>query len=144
MKLVKCIVCKDKVDETTDALKQIDLSGVTVTQVLELEKMGFHLDNVNLGASHLPQSPEVQMQQKMAAQQQAQQAEYELQKNQMLAKAEGPRPKERPRRRSSARRRRRKRTSCCSRPSLQTSSRAKRSTNGTGRCPGVRRSDAVH
>lgn len=54
----------------------------------ELEKMGFHLDKVNLGASHLPQSLEVQMQQKMAAQQQAQQAEYELQKNQMLAKAE--------------------------------------------------------
>jgi regulator of protease activity HflC (stomatin/prohibitin superfamily) len=56
--------------------------------VVELEKMGFHLDKVNLGASHLPQSLEVQMQQKMAAQQQAQQAEYELQKNQMLAKAE--------------------------------------------------------
>lgn len=54
----------------------------------ELEKMGFHLDKVNLGASHLPQSLETQMQQKMAAQQQAQQAEYELQKNQMLAKAE--------------------------------------------------------
>jgi regulator of protease activity HflC (stomatin/prohibitin superfamily) len=54
----------------------------------ELEKMGFHLDKVNLGASHLPQSLEVQMQQKMAAQQQAQQAEYELQKQQMLAKAE--------------------------------------------------------
>jgi len=43
---------------------------------------------VNLGASHLPQSLETQMQQKMAAQQQAQQAEYELQKQQMLAKAE--------------------------------------------------------
>ena len=55
---------------------------------VELEKMGFHLDKVNLGASHLPQSLETQMQQKMAAQQQAQQAEYELQKNQMLAKAE--------------------------------------------------------
>lgn len=54
----------------------------------ELEKMGFHLDKVNLGASHLPQSLEAQMQQKMAAQQQAQQAEYELQKQQMLAKAE--------------------------------------------------------
>lgn len=50
--------------------------------------MGFHLDKVNLGASHLPQSLEAQMQQKMAAQQQAQQAEYELQKQQMLAKAE--------------------------------------------------------
>jgi regulator of protease activity HflC (stomatin/prohibitin superfamily) len=54
----------------------------------EIKKMGFHLDKVNLGASHLPQSLEVQMQQKMAAQQQAQQAEYELQKQQMLAKAE--------------------------------------------------------
>ena len=38
-------------------------------------------------AVHLPQSLEIQMQQKMAAQQQAQQAEYELQKQQMLAKA---------------------------------------------------------
>lgn len=55
---------------------------------VEVEKMGFHLDKVNLGASHLPQSLEEQMQQKMAAQQQAQQAEYELQKQQMLAKAE--------------------------------------------------------
>jgi regulator of protease activity HflC (stomatin/prohibitin superfamily) len=53
----------------------------------EIEKMGFTLDKVNLGASHLPQSLEAQMQQKMAAQQQAQQAEYELQKQQMLAKA---------------------------------------------------------
>src|ERR1035437_3573493 len=54
---------------------------------VELEKMGFHLDKVNLGASHLPESLEKQMQQKMAAQQQAQQAEYEMQKQQMLAKA---------------------------------------------------------
>jgi regulator of protease activity HflC (stomatin/prohibitin superfamily) len=53
----------------------------------ELEKMGFFLDKVNLGASHLPASLETQMQQKMAAQQQAQQAEYELQKQEMLAKA---------------------------------------------------------
>jgi regulator of protease activity HflC (stomatin/prohibitin superfamily) len=53
----------------------------------ELNKMGFHLDKVNLGASHLPASLETQMQTKMAAQQQAQQAEYELQKQQMLAKA---------------------------------------------------------
>ncbi|MGZ3688232.1 MAG: SPFH domain-containing protein, partial [Bdellovibrionota bacterium] len=53
----------------------------------ELSKMGINLDKVNLGASHLPQSLETQMQQKMAAQQQAQQAEYELQKQQMLAKA---------------------------------------------------------
>src|SRR5258708_34139536 len=49
--------------------------------------MGFKVDKVNLGASHLPPSLETQMQQKMAAQQQAQQAEYELQKQQMLAKA---------------------------------------------------------
>jgi len=55
---------------------------------IELVKMGFNLDKVNLGASHLPASLEKQMQEKMAAQQQAQQAEYELQKNQMLAKAE--------------------------------------------------------
>jgi regulator of protease activity HflC (stomatin/prohibitin superfamily) len=54
---------------------------------LELNKMGFNLDKVNLGASHLPASLETQMQAKMAAQQQAQQAEYELQKQQMLAKA---------------------------------------------------------
>jgi regulator of protease activity HflC (stomatin/prohibitin superfamily) len=53
----------------------------------ELSKMGFALDKVNLGASHLPQTLEAQMQQKMAAQQQAQQAEYELQKQEMLAKA---------------------------------------------------------
>jgi nitrogen regulatory protein P-II 1 len=33
MKLVKCIVRAHKVDETTDALKQLDVSGVTVTQV---------------------------------------------------------------------------------------------------------------
>ncbi len=62
--------------------------GIQKNLSSELEKMGFHLDKVNLGASHLPQTLEAQMQQKMAAQQQAQQAEYELQKNQMLAKAE--------------------------------------------------------
>jgi nitrogen regulatory protein P-II 1 len=33
MKLVKCIVRTYKVEETTDALKQLDVSGVTVTQV---------------------------------------------------------------------------------------------------------------
>lgn len=54
---------------------------------VELQKMGFNLDKVNLGASHLPSAIEAQMQQKMAAQQQAQQAEYELQKQQTLAKA---------------------------------------------------------
>jgi regulator of protease activity HflC (stomatin/prohibitin superfamily) len=55
--------------------------------VTELGKMGFILDKVNLGASHLPPAIESQMQQKMAAQQQAQQAEYELQRQQTLAKA---------------------------------------------------------
>ena len=54
---------------------------------LQMEKMGFVVDKVNLGASHLPQAIEAQMQQKMAAQQQAQQAEYELQRQQTLAKA---------------------------------------------------------
>ncbi|TMA82438.1 MAG: prohibitin family protein [Deltaproteobacteria bacterium] len=53
----------------------------------QMEKMGFVVDKVNLGASHLPQAIEAQMQQKMAAQQQAQQAEYELQRQQTLAKA---------------------------------------------------------
>jgi nitrogen regulatory protein P-II 1 len=33
MKLVKCIVRTYKAEETTDALKQIDLSGLTVTPV---------------------------------------------------------------------------------------------------------------
>jgi regulator of protease activity HflC (stomatin/prohibitin superfamily) len=54
---------------------------------VELNKMGFKLDKVNLGASHLPPVLEKQLQEKMAAQQQAQQAEYELQKQEMLAKA---------------------------------------------------------
>jgi prohibitin 1 len=53
----------------------------------QMTKMGFIVDKVNLGASHLPQAIEAQMQQKMAAQQQAQQAEYELQRQQTLAKA---------------------------------------------------------
>ena len=53
----------------------------------ELTKRGFQLDKVNLGASHLPEAIEAQMQQKMGAQQQAQQADYELQKQQTLAKA---------------------------------------------------------
>jgi nitrogen regulatory protein P-II 1 len=33
MKLVKCIVRTHKVEETTDALQQLDVSGVTVMQV---------------------------------------------------------------------------------------------------------------
>jgi regulator of protease activity HflC (stomatin/prohibitin superfamily) len=53
----------------------------------EMSKMGFIVDKVNLGASHLPETIEQQLQQKMAAQQQAQQAEYELQRQQTLAKA---------------------------------------------------------
>lgn len=53
----------------------------------ELNKRGFTLDKVNLGASHLPASVEQQMQQKMAAQQDAQRAEYELQKQTILAKS---------------------------------------------------------
>ena len=55
--------------------------------VTEMNKMGFVVDKVNLGASHLPDIIEKQLQQKMAAQQQAQQAEYELQRQQTLAKA---------------------------------------------------------
>jgi regulator of protease activity HflC (stomatin/prohibitin superfamily) len=62
-------------------------NAVQETLLTELEKMGFHLDKVNLGASHLPAVIETQMQQKMAVQQQAEQAEYELQKQTTLAKA---------------------------------------------------------
>jgi len=54
---------------------------------IELGKMGFNLDKVNMGASHLPPAIEQQMQQKMASQQLAQAAEFELQKQQTLAKA---------------------------------------------------------
>ena len=53
----------------------------------EMSKMGFIVDKVNMGASHLPDTIEKQLQQKMAAQQQAQQAEYELQRQTTLAKA---------------------------------------------------------
>lgn len=53
----------------------------------ELAKRGFVLDKVNLGAAHLPPSVEQQMQAKMAAQQDAQRAEYELVKQGTLAKA---------------------------------------------------------
>src|SRR5216684_2843934 len=68
--------------------KRDELQGAIQKSLsVELNKMGFALDKVNLGASHLPQTLEAQMQQKMAAQQQAQQAEYELQKQEMLAKA---------------------------------------------------------
>ena len=54
---------------------------------IEFEKMGFILDKVNLGASHLPKAIEDQLSAKMAAQQTALQADYELQKQQTLAKA---------------------------------------------------------
>ena len=54
---------------------------------VQMNKMGFVVDKVNLGASHLPDAIEKQMQQKMGAQQNAQQAEYELQRQQTLAKA---------------------------------------------------------
>ena len=60
---------------------------IQTSLAIELKKMGFQLDKINLGASHLPVVIEEQMQKKMAAQQEAQQAEYELQKQQMLAKA---------------------------------------------------------
>ena len=59
---------------------QDDLQG-------QMNKMGFVVDKVNLGASHLPDAIEKQMQQKMGAQQNAQQADYELQRQQTLAKA---------------------------------------------------------
>lgn len=62
-------------------------AAITKDLTVEFAKMGFHLDMVNLGASHLPEAIEAQMQQKMAAQQDAQKAEYEMQKQQMLAKA---------------------------------------------------------
>jgi len=65
-----------------------DLQAVISTELTtELAKMGFVLDKVNLGASHLPKELEDQLSAKMAAQQNAQQAEYELQKQQTLAKA---------------------------------------------------------
>lgn len=62
-------------------------AGIQTALAAELLKMGFTLDKVNLGAAHLPASVEAQMQQKMAAQQDAQRAEYELQKQTTLAKA---------------------------------------------------------
>lgn len=54
---------------------------------LELSKMGFNVDKVNLGASHLPEAIEHQMQEKMAAQQDALKAGYEKQKQENLALA---------------------------------------------------------
>jgi nitrogen regulatory protein PII len=33
MKLIKCIVREEKIDETTDALRALDLSGLTVSRV---------------------------------------------------------------------------------------------------------------
>lgn len=68
---------------------QRDVLQQKITQALsvEFDKMGFVLDKVNLGGSHLPASIEKQMQEKMAAQQLAQQADYELQKQTTLAKS---------------------------------------------------------
>jgi regulator of protease activity HflC (stomatin/prohibitin superfamily) len=66
-----------------DELQQLIQTKLTE----ELAMRGFTLDKVNLGAAHLPASVEQQMQQKMAAQQDAQRAEYELQKQTTLAKA---------------------------------------------------------
>lgn len=34
MKLIKCIIREEKVEDTTDALKDLDVSGITLTQVL--------------------------------------------------------------------------------------------------------------
>lgn len=61
--------------------------AITKELSVELDKMGFVLDKVNLGASHLPKQIEEQLGLKMAAQQQAMQADYELQKQQTLSKA---------------------------------------------------------
>lgn len=55
---------------------------------IEFNKMGFIVDKVNLGASHLPPSIEKGMQEKMASQQDAQRALYLLQKAETMAKAE--------------------------------------------------------
>ena len=62
-------------------------SAIQTKLTEELAKRGFVLDKVNLGAAHLPPSVEQQMQAKMAAQQDAQRAEYELVKQGTLAKA---------------------------------------------------------
>lgn len=62
-------------------------TSITKDLSIEFEKMGFILDKVNLGASHLPLEIEKQLSLKMAAQQQAMQADFELQKQQVLAKA---------------------------------------------------------
>lgn len=62
-------------------------SNIQLKLSVELNKMGFIVDKVNLGAAHLPDSVEKQMQAKMAAQQDAQRAEYELVKQTTLAKS---------------------------------------------------------
>ena len=33
MKLIKCVVREEKIDETTDALRALDISGLTVSRV---------------------------------------------------------------------------------------------------------------
>jgi len=72
-------IISDRRDDLQQAIKT-QLTG-------DLGQMGFLLDKVNLGASQLPPAIEQQLQQKMAAQQQALQAEYEFQKETTLAKA---------------------------------------------------------
>ncbi len=62
-------------------------TAIQQTLASDMQKMGFSLDKVNLGASHLPDAIEAQLQQKMGAQQQALQADYEFQKQTTLAKA---------------------------------------------------------
>ena len=65
-----------------------DLQAAIKSQLTtDLAQMGFILDKVNLGGSILPPAIEQQLSQKMAVQQQALQAEYELQKETTLAKA---------------------------------------------------------
>jgi nitrogen regulatory protein P-II 1 len=48
MKLIKCVVREEKIDETTDALKALDLSGLTVSRVLgrgsRERQMGYYRD----------------------------------------------------------------------------------------------------
>lgn len=68
--------------------KRDDLQAAIQNKLsIELAVRGFHVDNVNLGAAHLPQAIEAQMQAKMAKQQEAQQAEYTRQKEVTLALA---------------------------------------------------------
>lgn len=62
-------------------------SAIQSELTIQLGRRGFQVDNVNLGAPHLPPAIEAQMQAKMAKQQEAQQAVYELQRQTTLAQA---------------------------------------------------------